>query len=151
MKNPLPLRRLKAMSAEDLMVISSTLQDAIIPIGDVGFETGTGQFVFVANRFCWEAMRDETTQVPALRINAGVTFSNVVAVRQRGIDFRDRGAFLNLLAISCLSEPDCGEPTIELTFSGEIRIRLETVGLLCHLEDFGEPWPTQWRPQHADD
>jgi len=40
---------------------------------------------------------------------------------------------------------------IELTCAGDTAIRLETNGLLCHLEDFGEPWPTQWRPQHADD
>ena len=151
MSDRVPLRKLKAMGAEDLAVISSALQDAIVPIGDIGFETGTGQFVFVANPFCWEAAPDAATSVPAMRINAGVTFSNVVAVRQRGIDFRDRGAFLNLLAITCTSEPDREGPTIELTFSGETGIRLETTGLLCHLEDFGEPWPTQWRPQHADD
>jgi hypothetical protein len=84
-------------------------------------------------------------------VNAGVTFSNVTAVRRRGIDFGDRAAFLNLLAITQVAESDADAPTIELTFSGNTAIRLETTGLLCHLEDFGEPWPTQWRPQHADD
>ncbi|MBT5570894.1 MAG: DUF2948 family protein [Alphaproteobacteria bacterium] len=151
MSDPAPLRKLKAIGEDDLAVISSALQDAIIPIGDISFESGSGQFVFVANRFCWEAGADANTSVPASRINSGVTFSNVVVVKQRGINFRDRGVFLNLLAVTCTNQPDRDGPTIELAFSGDTGIRLETTGLLCHLEDFGEPWPTQWRPQHADD
>lgn len=151
MSEPDPLLKLRAVSDDDLAVISGALQDAIIPIGDISFEPVTKQFVFVANRFRWEAEDQSQTTEPAERVNAGVTFSNVTAVRRRGIDFRDRGAFLNLLAITRGGESEAGAPTIELTFSADTAIRLETTGLLCHLEDFGEPWPTQWRPQHADD
>jgi len=155
MSDPDPLLRLKAVSEDDLAILSGALQDAIIPIGDISFEPVTNQFVFVANRFQWESDETGRARKPAARVNAGVTFSNVTAVRRRGIDFRDRGAFLNLLAITCVAAGDgAGDqagPVIELTCSGDTAIRLETTGLLCHLEDFGEPWPTQWRPQHADD
>lgn len=151
MSEPDTLLKLKAVSDDDLTVLSGALQDAIIPIGDISFEPVTKQFVFVANRFRWEAADQTRAAEPAERINAGVTFSNVTAVQRHGIDFRDRGAFLNLLAITRVDESDAGAPTIELTFSSDTAIRLETTGLLCHLEDFGEPWPTQWRPQHADD
>lgn len=145
------LLRLKALGEADLEIISGALQDAIVPIGDISFEPVTNQFVFVANRFRWEVAAGDGLGEPAERINSGVTFSNVTAVKRRGIDFRDRAAFLNLLAVTCAEEPGMAGPVIELTFSGETAIRLETTGLLCHLEDFGEPWPTQWRPQHADD
>ena len=145
------LLKLIAVSDDDLAVVSGALQDAIIPIGDISYEPVTKQFVFVANRFRWETADQARKAEPAERVNAGVTFSNVTAVRRRGIDFGDRAAFLNLLAITQVAESDADAPTIELTFSGNTAIRLETTGLLCHLEDFGEPWPTQWRPQHADD
>jgi hypothetical protein len=151
MSDPGPLLRLKAVSEDDLAVLSGALQDAIIPIGDISFEPATNQFIFVANRFRWEAGEAGRAARPADRINAGVTFSNVTAVRRRGIDFRDRGAFLNLLAVTCLPGGEQAGPVIQLTCAGDTAIRLETTGLLCHLEDFGEPWPTQWRPQHADD
>ena len=148
MNNAPQLLRLKVIGDADLEIISGALQDAIVPIGDMSFEPVTKQFVFVANRFRWEAAGSKT---PGERINTGVTFSNVTEVKRRGIDFRDRSAFLNLLAVTCAEESDSDGRTIELTFSGDTAIRLETGGLLCHLEDFGEPWPTQWRPQHADD
>jgi hypothetical protein len=151
MSDPDPLLKLKAVGADDLAVISGALQDAIIPIGDISYEPVTRQFVFAANRFRWESAAADSARTPAERVHAGVTFSNVTAVRRRGIDFRDRSAFLNLLSISCVADPDQDGVVVELTFSGNTAIRLETTGLLCHLEDFGEPWPTQWRPQHADD
>jgi hypothetical protein len=37
-----------------------------------------------------------------------------------------------------------------LVFSGGGVIRLEVSGLLCHMEDLGEGWPTRWRPTHDD-
>jgi hypothetical protein len=138
--------RLVAVDAEDLAVVSSALQDAIVPIGDMVFHAEQGQFVLAANRYRWEGGAKT-----AERVNAGVTFSNVVSVRRRGIDFRGCERFLNLLAVTCADCDDPAHPVVEITFAGDNAIRLETTGLLCHLEDFGEPWPTQWRPQHADD
>ena len=144
------LLKLVATDEKDLAVVSGALQDAIVPIGDISFQPETNTFVLVANRFCWEAAARATAREPDERVNAGVSFSNVVDVKRRGIDFAARGTFLNLLAISC--EPDAGGdgPTVQLTFSGDTAIRLQTTGLLCHLEDFGEAWPTRWRPEHAD-
>jgi hypothetical protein len=145
-----PLLKLAATDERDMEVVSGALQDAILPIGDISYEPDARRFVFVANRFRWEAVDASGSGENAERINAGVTFSNVTDVKRRGIDFTARGTFLNLLAISC--EPDAGGdgPTVQLTFSGDTAIRLQTTGLLCHLEDFGEAWPTQWRPEHAD-
>lgn len=145
-----PLLKLAATDDKDLAIISGALQDAIVPIGDISFQPETNVFVLVANRFCWEADARATAREPGARINAGVSFSNVVDVKRRGIDFAARGSFLNLLAISCEPDAEGDGPTVQLTFSGDTAIRLQTTGLLCHLEDFGEAWPTQWRPEHAD-
>jgi hypothetical protein len=145
-----PLLKLAATDEKDLAVVSGALQDAIVPIGDISFQPGDQRFLFVANRLRWEAGDASGGGENAERINAGVVFSNVIDVKRRGIDFTARGSFLNLLAISCELEGEGDGPTVQLTFSGDTAIRLQTTGLLCHLEDFGEAWPTQWRPEHAD-
>lgn len=143
------LLKLKAVDAEDLAVIAGALQDAIVPVGEMAWLPGEGRFVLAANRFRWEAPGDGAR--PDERVMAGVTFDNVVAVRRRGIDFRQRGRFLNLLTVSLAEGAGEAPVHVVLTFSEDAAIRVETTGLLCHLEDFGEPWPTQWRPRHAED
>jgi hypothetical protein len=145
-----PLLKLAATDDKDLAVVSGALQDAIVPIGDISFQPDDERFLFVANRFRWEAGDASGAGENAERINAGVTFSNVTDVKRRGIDFTARDNFMNLLAISYELDAEGDGPTVQLTFSGDTAIRLQTTGLLCHLEDFGEAWPTQWRPEHAD-
>ena len=65
-------------------------------------------------------------------------------VHFRGVDLRRKDQLLNLLTL----EADPGAVT--LLFSGGGEIRLEVSGIRCHLEDLGEPWPTRWRPDHAE-
>ena len=102
--------------------------------------------MFAANRFRWER-----TGAAGERIHCGVTFANVTRVQRKGIDRAQPGTFLNLLTITMAERRPGDGAVIELTFSGGAAIRLETAGLLCHLEDFGEPWPAQRQPQHASD
>jgi len=144
------LLKLKAVDRDDLEVIAGVLQDAIVPVLDIAHDKNGRYFMFAANRFRWEKSAggaDSGNQ----RIHCGVTFANVSSVRRKGIDRRQPGTFLNLLTISLENRPDGEGPVVELTFSGDAAIRLETTGLLCHLEDFGEPWPAQLQPQHAND
>jgi len=148
------LLKLKAVDSEDLQVIASALQDAIVPILDIAYDAGERQFMFAANRFRWEKTADRAKDREGPggeRIHCGVTFANVDKVQRKAIDRLQPGAFLNLLTIALEEQPDGAGPVVELTFSGAAAIRLETSALLCHLEDFGEPWPAQWQPQHAND
>ena len=46
--------RLRAQDADDLTVLSSLFQDAIIPGSDMHIDKANKRFVLVANRFCWE-------------------------------------------------------------------------------------------------
>jgi hypothetical protein len=45
--------RLRAEDDEDLKIVSACLQDAILPIGDMGFLPDEKRFVMVVNRFRW--------------------------------------------------------------------------------------------------
>src|SRR5487761_1422293 len=126
--------RLKAEDDEDLAVISAVLQDAMVLVGDMVYEAEDRRFVLVANR----ARHGE-------RVMAGLRIDGVTAVKRREFDPRDAERLLVLLAVR--SAPGA----IYLDFAGGASIRLESGGILCHLDDFGEPWPTRFRPRHPDE
>ena len=54
MEDEAPKLRLMARDGDDVAVLSTLLQDAIIPGVDLIFDRKLNEFVFVANRFCWE-------------------------------------------------------------------------------------------------
>jgi hypothetical protein len=141
--NPL---RLAATDAEDIAVLSSLLQDAVMPIGEMAYLQADQRFVFVVNRFRWEDAGDERVEGRIYeRVRCGITFDRVTGVRRRDLDQRQRKQILELLAV------EAGDGYVELVFAGGATIRLDVDAILCHAEDFGEPWPTQWRPEHRTD
>ncbi len=78
------------------------------------------------------------------RVNCTVCFDWVRKVRFRDLDPRRKDQLLNLLTL------EAGPGAVTLLFSGGGEIRLEVSDIRCHLEDLGEPWPTRWRPGHAE-
>lgn len=147
MKEDQPLR-LRAADEEDLAVISACLQDAVIAIRETKFLPAEQKFVFVANRFRWEEADSDSPKGELgsyERVNCGVCFDDVTAVRQRGLVQERKGQIVSLLAI------ETGNGVIELHLSAGITIRLEVTNIMCHVQDLDEPWPTQWRPVHPVD
>jgi hypothetical protein len=154
--------KLRARDLEDMAVIASVLQDALVPLRDVAFLKREKRFVMVVNRFRWEektgqsvaataapsgsdARFEDGPDAPAFeRVNCGVCFDRVRGVQVRGLDLGNRAHILNLLTIQ--AEPR----RITLVFSDDAAIRLEVAGITCHVEDLGEPWPTHWHPSHGD-
>jgi hypothetical protein len=156
--------RLRALDADDLQTIAGFLQDALVPLSEIAFLKDEQRFVLVANRFRWE--RPAVTVPPEAnadagadarftesgegegegpryeRINCGLCFDRVRAVRFQGLDVRRKSQILNLLTVQ--SRPGA----ITLIFAGGAAIRLEVAAIRCHLEDLGEPWPTRWVPSH---
>ena len=131
--------KLRARDAEDLAVISALLQDGLVPVGDIGLLPGEQSFVMAVNRYRWERAARE-------RIHAGLRFDGVRDIRYRGIDRKDRGQFLSILAISY--DGDAANGVVVLRFAGGGAIRLDVDGLNCILADFDEGWPTLWTPRH---
>ena len=156
--------RLRALDADDLQTLAGFLQDALVPLSEVAFLKAEQRFVLVANRFRWE--RPAVTETPDHgadsdtdarfaergeeagsgpryeRINCGICFDRVRAVRFQGLDARRKSQILNLLTVQ--SRPGA----ITLIFAGGAAIRLDVAAIRCHLEDLGEPWPTRWVPAH---
>jgi len=160
--------RLCARDSDDLAVIASCIQDALVPIVDMAFLPGEKRFVLALNRFRWDRLDarklaevamdrpspisggdapfwEESDKGPAFeRVISGLRFESVTAVSTRGIDLRNRERILELLTVH--AEPG----VVLLVFSGSAIIRLEVDELCCYLEDFGDAWPTRWRPRHDD-
>ena len=132
--------RLRAEDAEDLAIVSACLQDAIVPIGEIGYLPEDRTFVMVVNRFRWEAADAVLT-----RTHAALTVQGVTAVRRRAIDTANRGLILDLLAINP------AETGIDLIFAGGGGIHLEAERWRCFIEDIGEPWPAEMVPRHENE
>jgi hypothetical protein len=137
--------RLRAEDREDLAVISACLQDALVGVADLAYDPAARNFVLVANRFRWECR--PTTDGGGIefeRILCGLSFEGVESVAYRGFRRTEHDRILSLLAIA----PDDSGTAIDLAFAGGVTIRLAAAAIRCRLRDFGEPWPTNWQPDH---
>jgi hypothetical protein len=156
--------KLIARDAEDLAVVASCLQDALVPLNEMRYLGTERRFIMVLNRFRWErdgtngkaaksaprrqsvdaSFEDETYPGAHQRTHSGLCIDRVLAVRSRGID-RDRpDQFLDLLTLSFT------DSKLDFVFAGGGVIQLEVEALNLFLQDLGESWPTQWQPQHGD-
>jgi Protein of unknown function (DUF2948) len=141
--------KLRAEDAEDLAVISACLQDALVVVRDLAFVPEDRTFLLVANRFRWErAQRAAYGEAGYQRTLCGVTFGTIAGAAYTGFRRSEEDRILCLLAIRA---HDGEGKTIRLTFAGGAEIRLEVARILCVAKDLGEPWPTQWQPQHDAD
>jgi Protein of unknown function (DUF2948) len=142
--------KLRAEDAEDLAVLSATLQDAVVAVRDLAFLADEERFVLVASRFRWErGFRFSAGEAGFERILCAVAFEGVAAVSYRGFRRSDEDRILSLLSIRF----DPGRPhgAVHLDFSGGAGVRLEVARIACRSRDLGEPWPTPWRPRHDEE
>jgi hypothetical protein len=156
--------KLRAEDAEDYGVVAACLQDALVPVGEMQYLADEKAFVLVANRFRWEncseafdsppapAQEGAQAEVPDAmfvacqayeRVNCALRIDGVAQVKRRGFAPKDRARVLEILHITT------APGAVELLFAGDAAVRLEGEGLVCRLQDMGEPWPTLWRPRHA--
>lgn len=138
--------RLRAVDSEDLQIVAAILQDAIIPVCDIGFDSEAKRFLMVVNRFRWERLTEETLEGEPVfeRINCVLTIEGVTDVKTQRLDLTERGRMLDLLTIMQ------SEKALLLVFAGGMRIRLDLADWSLKLEDVGEPWPTPKCPHHQD-
>ena len=140
------LLQLVALDAEDLGVISTHLQDAVIRAGDLTYLKVQNRFALVARRFDWEAPPREE---PRRRL-AGLHFDRVTGVSVKGVPQGDADAVLALLAVT-FTEAETPSGTITLVFAGGAEIRIAVECIEARLKDLGPVWKTGMRPDHADD
>ena len=140
--------KLIALDKDDIEVVSTHLQDAVVKVADILWRPGEKRLVLALNRFDWEACGHVS---PCLqRRRTALRFERVLSFRGRNVNPADKDAVLNLLAVE-YAETDAPAGTITLIFSGGAALRLEVECLECELADLGPSWTAKARPAHEVD
>jgi hypothetical protein len=151
--------RVRVEEIEDLEVLASILQDALIPISEITYQFESGRFLLMAQRFCWErlgATRSTSccnSNMPQVgnviedsmqRIICAITIEGVESVQVQGLDLMNRSQVFNILTFQFNGRH------LDFLFSENKTIRLIVKGLSIFAEDIGHSWPTSQRPNHQD-
>jgi len=140
--------KLVAFDQDDIAVISTHLQDALVNVDDIIWRPAEKRLVLGLNRFDWEGA---VCGEPLFhRRRTVLRFERVDAIRARNVRPTDKGMVLNLLAVDfCETEAPGG--CVTLTFSGGAALRLEVECLEVELADLGPAWTTTRRPEHPEE
>ena len=142
--------RLIAFSVEDLQVISSLVQDAVLPMGEMQWSPGKRRFAMLLNRFRWEDIKDEKSEGQVYeRVQSVLAFEDVQNIQTQSIDRKDDNLIISILEISFYAVED-GMGFYLITLAGDGVIRLNVEALEVTLQDVTSPYkaPSGLKPNH---
>jgi hypothetical protein len=143
---------LGALSAEDLEVISTLVQDAVFPINEMSWRSKERRFALLLNRFRWEDKPGAENRKRAYeRVQSLLVIDMVLGVASQGIERHDKDLILSLLSISFEPAGD-GAGHVLLTLAGDGSIRLAVEALEVSLRDVTRPYvaASKKAPGHGD-
>jgi hypothetical protein len=140
------LLKLVALDADDMEVVSTHLQDAVVQAADIHWRPAEHRVVVGVNRFDWEAASGSAPEFRRRR--AALRFDRVLSCKCRNLDAVQKDQVLNLLAVE-FNAKDEPAGTVTLTFSGGGALRLDVECLEVELADLGPCWSTDCCPEHA--
>lgn len=138
-----------ALDPDDLEVVSTHLQDAVIRVADVHWRPHEKRLVVGLERFDWEAFNSASPQM--IRRPAALRFERVLSCKCRQITQNGKaadgkaadgkaadgkGVVLNLLAVE-FEPTNVPAGVVRLTFSGGPVLRLDVECLEVELVDLG--------------
>ena len=140
--------RLTAETAEDLSVISALLQDAVCKVSRVNWMPRRRRFSFLLYRFRWEdADQAKSEKREYERIASAFTVDDVLAVRSRGVDNRQKEQVFNTLNTTFEVGED-GAGVLTVACSGEVTFEFDVECLNVALVDLTRPWAAGGKPEH---
>lgn len=149
--DPAPLA-LRAADSEDLQVVATLTQDAILPVADISYDAHQRYLALLLNRFRWEdADQARRESRPYERVRALMVLSDVTRVRSDGIDRDDGDLLLELLDIRWQPGED-GTGRVLLEFAGDGTLAVDVECLNLDLRDVTRPYiaPSRQMPKHPD-
>jgi hypothetical protein len=127
-------RKLIALDADDLAVISAHVQDARVQTGDIIWRQSEKRLVVGMNRLDWDQTLDGKTE--PRRLIAALRFDRVLSCKSRNINLDAPEAALELLGIEFHpTEPPGGSAVLMFSHGGALRLDVEC--LECELADLG--------------
>ena len=142
--------RLVAQDAEDLKVVSTLVQDAVLPVTEMTYDPKRRRFALMLNRFRWED-RSQAEQVGRAyeRVRSVLVVEDVRKVQSFGFDRTDKDLVLSLLSMSFEPGED-GTGRLTLVLAGDGAIARDVEALDLRLDDVTRPYraPSGKVPQH---
>ncbi|MBC6402278.1 MAG: DUF2948 family protein [Hyphomonadaceae bacterium] len=134
--------KLRAESADDVTVISSALQDAILKVGEIDYSSRDRHVTLRVSRYLHE-------HAPA-RVLSGLRIDSVMDIKSTGIDRSDPDALMVFLSMEFTpdDEPPGGFLSLKFAGGGEIMAKVEAIDLI--MVDVSRPRRTGHRPVHPD-
>lgn len=139
--------RLRGESTDDLTVIASLTQDAILPESEISWLPRENRFGLLLNRYRWENKSKD-----AERVQTVLVFDSVINARTNGVNANDKDQILSLLDITFAAGDDgAGTLTLVLAGDGEIALDVECIDII--LQDATRPYiaPSKSQPKHILD
>ena len=141
---------LGAQDAEDLQVISSLTQDAVLTVDDLKWSRAERQVVFLLKRFRWEdvELAKQQGRDPE-RVQSLLVIQNATGLASQGIDRKQADVVLSLMSLEFSGAED-GVGDLVLTFSGDGALKVQVDGLDVVLRDVTLPYvaPSKQVPNH---
>jgi hypothetical protein len=137
--------KLLALDEEDLQVVSSHLQDAVVRVGDMAYVPSQKRFAAILNRFDWESAKEDSGTYQRRR--TALRFDRVLRAQHRDLRPEKPDRVLSLLAIQ-FEAGDAPSGKVTLLFSGEVTIQLDVECIETELRDLGPAWATRNKPVH---
>ena len=131
---------------EDLKVISAYLQDSVVTIKDIAYLKKSRTFIMIVNRFMWEDAEKGVFRKNK-RTRCALKFEEVVSVRSKNVNQKNKKKPLECLAIKCDFTSD-KIYKLKIFFAGDAIITLTTEVIEVMLHDFGESWNVKHVPIH---
>ena len=138
--------RLIALDEQDLEIVSSHLQDAVVRVGEMAYVPSQKRFAAILNRFNWEKATKAAANENERRRTA-LRFDRVLGAQIKSLKPSASDRVLSLLAVH-FEASDHPSGYVTLTFSGDASIRLHVECIEAELTDLGPVWRTRSKPQH---
>ena len=141
---------LGAQDTEDLQVISSLTQDAVLTVDDLKWNRAERQVVTLLKRFRWEdvELAKQQGRDPE-RVQSLLVIQNAIGLASQGIDRKQLDIVLSLMSLEFSGAED-GVGDLILTFSGDGALKVQIDGLDVALRDVTRPYvaPSKQVPNH---
>jgi hypothetical protein len=127
-------RKLIALDADDLAVISAHVQDAAVRAGDIVWRQAEKRLVIGMNRLDWD--QAVSGEVAPRRLISALRFDRVMSCKSRNIDLETPDAAFDLVGIEFHPTDPPGGSAV-LMFTSGAALRLDVECLECELADLG--------------
>ena len=138
--------KLMARNKEDLKVMSAYCQDSLVFIKDMVFLKKNKNFIMMVNRFMWEDAEKGAFR-QSKRIRCAIKFDEVLKVKSKKINQKNKKRVLECLAIKC-NEISSNNYEIKILFAGESVITLVVDFIEVIMHDLGQAWNVKHFPKH---